>query len=120
MYLLVLDISRSPILHSIGYPKCYIQSKPLVDQFQFHLKDAFKQEIDKMLKEGVLKPAHEATPWINSFILVEGKDKLRNLKVRICLDPTNLSKVIVWEPYNFKTPEDIAHLIAEAYIMICS
>ena len=27
-----------------------------------HLKDAFKQEIDKMLKVGVLKPVHEATP----------------------------------------------------------
>ena len=24
-----------------------------------------------MLKGGVLKPVHEATPWINSFVLVE-------------------------------------------------
>ena len=36
-----------------------------------HLKDAFKQQIDKMLKMEVLKPAIEATPWINSFVLVE-------------------------------------------------
>ena len=27
-----------------------------------HLKEAFKQEIDKMLKAGVLKPIHEVTP----------------------------------------------------------
>ena len=40
-----------------------------------HLKDAFKQELDKMLKAGVLKPVHEATPWINSFVLIEGTDK---------------------------------------------
>ena len=40
-----------------------------------HLNEAFKQEIDKMLKVGVLKPVHEATPWMNSFVLVEGKDK---------------------------------------------
>ena len=33
-----------------------------------HLKHAFKAEIDKMLKAGVLKPVQEATPWINSFI----------------------------------------------------
>ena len=44
-----------------------------------HLKEAFQQEIDKMLKVGVQKPVHEATPWINSFVLVEGKDKLGNL-----------------------------------------
>ena len=40
-----------------------------------HLKEAFKAEIDKMLKAGVLKPIQEATPWINSFVLVEGTDQ---------------------------------------------
>ena len=35
-----------------------------------HLKENFKKEIDKMLQAGVLKPVTEATPWINSFVLV--------------------------------------------------
>ena len=82
-----------------------------------HLKEALKQEIDKMLKVGVLKPVHEVNPRINSFVLVEGKDKLGNLKPMICLDPTNLNKAIVREPYHFKTPEDIAHLLVDACIM---
>ena len=60
-----------------------------------HLKEAFKKEIDKMLQAGVLKPVTEATPWINSFMLVESKDKSRNHKLRICLDPTNLNKAII-------------------------
>ena len=79
------------------------------------LKEPFKQEIDKMLQTG--KSVHQATPLINSFVLVEGKDKLGKLKLRICLDPTNLNKAIVHEPYHFKTPEDIAHLLAEACII---
>ena len=29
-----------------------------------------------MLQAGVLKPITEATPWINSFVLVESKDKM--------------------------------------------
>ena len=82
-----------------------------------HLKEAFKQEIDKMLKAGVLRPVHEGTPWINSFVLAESKDKLGNLKLRICSDPTNLNKAIMREPYHFKTPEDIAHLLSDACIM---
>ena len=82
-----------------------------------HLKEPFKQEIDKMLQAGVLKPVYQATPWINSFVLVEGKDKLGNLKLRIYLDPTNLDEAIVHEQYHFKTPEDIAHLLAEACII---
>ena len=82
-----------------------------------HLKEAFQQEIDKMPKVGVLKPVHEATPWINSFVLVGGKKKFGNLKLRICLDPINLSKAIVMEPCHFKTLEDIAHLFSGACIM---
>ena len=82
-----------------------------------HLKEAFKKEIDKMLQAGVLKHITEATPWINSFVLVESKDKSGNHKLRICLDPTNLNKAIIREPYHFKTPEDIAHLIAGGCIM---
>ena len=82
-----------------------------------HLKESFKQEIDKLLQVGVLKPVNQATSWINIFVLVEGKDKLGNLKLRICLDHTNLNKAIVCEPYHFKTLEDIAHHFAEACVI---
>ena len=58
-----------------------------------------------MLQAGVLKPGTEATPWINSFVLVESKDKAGNHKLRICLDPTNLNKAIIRELYHIKTPE---------------
>ena len=50
-------------------------------------------------------------------MLVEGKDKLGNLKLRICFNPTNLNKVIVWKPYHFKIPEDIAYLLEDACVM---
>ena len=79
-----------------------------------HPKETFKQEIDKMLQTSVLKPVTKATHWINSFVLVESKDKSGNHKLRICLDPTNLNKAIIRKPYHFKTPEDTAHLIARA------
>ena len=82
-----------------------------------HLKEAFKAEIDKMLKAGVLKPVQEATPWINSFVLVEVTDQHGKPKLRICLDPTNLNKAIIREPYHFKTPEDISHLLADATML---
>ena len=70
-----------------------------------------------MLQVGVLKSVQEATSWINSFVVVEDKDKSDNFRLRICLDPTNLNKAIMREEYHFKTPEDIAHLIADACIM---
>ena len=42
---------------------------------------------------------------------------LSNLKLHICLDPTNLNKAIIREPYHFKTLGDITHLIAESCLM---
>ena len=54
-------------------------------------------------------------------MLAEGKDKCGNLKLRICLDPINLNKAIVHEPYHFKTPEDIAHLLAKTCVItVCN
>ena len=82
-----------------------------------HLKDIFKQEIDKMLNAGILKPVQEATPWINSFDLVKSKDKLGKLKLCICLDPTNLNKEIIQESFHFKTLENIVHLTAESCVI---
>ena len=79
---------------------CEIQLDPNVPPKQtpcrpgpIHLKEAFKTEIDKILKAGVLKPIQEATLWINSFVPVKGTDKQGKPKLRICLDPTNLNKL---------------------------
>ena len=83
-----------------------------------HLEEAFKKEIDKMLQAGIIKPVKEAPPWINSFILVVDKDKSGNPKLHICLDPMNLNKAIIHEPYHYKTPEDITHLIANSCVMM--
>ena len=54
-------------------PPYHIQLDPKVPPKQtpvrpvpVHLKEAFKQELDKMLQAGQLIPVHEATPWINS------------------------------------------------------
>ena len=67
---------------------------------------------------GVIKPVHEATPWINSFVLVESKDRSTDKpKLCICLDPTNLNKAFIHEPYCFCTPEDIAHKLSGATVI---
>ena len=52
-----------------------------------HLKEGFKKGIDKMLQVGVLKPVTEATPWINSFVLVESKTSQEILNCASVLTP---------------------------------
>ena len=82
-----------------------------------HLKDAFKKEINQMLQAGVLLPVAKATPWINSFVLVEKRDNHGQVKLRICLDPTNLNKAVTRKPYHFRTPKDISHMLADTCIL---
>ena len=82
-----------------------------------HLKEVFEWEIKKILDAGILKPVKKATPWINSFVLVEGKNPDGTIKLRISLDPTNLNKAVIHEPYCSKTPEDIAHLLVNAKVI---
>ena len=81
-----------------------------------HLKEAFHQEISKMLQASVIIAVTEVTPWINSFVLVKSKNSQGQLKLRICLDPTNFNKVVPREPYHFCTLEDISHMLADACI----
>ena len=122
----IVIMSKEQILSNYQY--YHIQVNPNITPKQtpcrlvpIHLKESFKNEIDKILQAGIIKPVKEATPWINSFILIEGKDKSGNLKLCICLDPTNLNKAIVHELHNFKTPEDITHLIANSCVMtVCN
>ena len=64
-------------------------------------KSAFQKEINQMLQAGILQPVNEATPWINSFVLVEKKTNNGQVKLRIFINPTNLNKAIVREPYHF-------------------
>ena len=89
-------------------PPYHIQFDPTVTPKQtlcrpilIHLKDAFQKEINQMLQAGVLLPVNEATPWINSFVLIEKRDNHGQFKLRICLDPTNLNKAVTREPYHF-------------------
>ena len=70
-----------------------------------------------MLHAGVLLPVNKATPWINSFVLVEKRTNQGQVKLRICLNLTNLNKAIIREPYHFQTPDDIAHHLADACIL---
>ena len=62
-----------------------------------HLKEVFNQEVNKMLNASILNPVEKATPCINSFILVEDKNPDGSIKLRICLDPPNLNKVVICE-----------------------
>ena len=70
-----------------------------------HLETAFKEEIDSLVKQGILEEVKEHTDWVNSYVIVEkdtGNQHAPNhtvkKKLRICLDPRDLNEALEREP----------------------
>ena len=66
-----------------------------------HLESAFKEEIESLVKQGILEEVKEHTDWVNSYIIVEkdtGNHHSPNhtvkKKLRICLDPRDLNEAL--------------------------
>ena len=79
-----------------------------------HLETAFKEEIDTLVKQGILEEVKEHTDWVNSYVIVEkdtGNHHSPNhtvkKKLRICLDPRDLNEAFKREPYHTRSVDEI-------------
>ena len=79
-----------------------------------HLKSAFKEEIESLVKLGILDEVKEHTDWVNSYVIVEkdtGNHHSLNhtikKKLRICLDPRDLNEALEREPYHTHSADEI-------------
>ena len=79
-----------------------------------HLETAFKEEIESLVKQGILEEVKEHTDWVNSYVIVEkdtGNHHSPNhtvkKKLRICLDPRDLNEALEREPYHTRSVDEI-------------
>ena len=79
-----------------------------------HLESAFKEEIESLVKLGILEEVKQHTDWVNSDVIVEkdtGSHHSPNhtvkKKLRICLDPRDLNEALEREPYHTHSVDEI-------------
>ena len=79
-----------------------------------HLESAFKEEIESLVKLGILEEVKEQTDRVNSYMIVEkdtGNHHSPNhtikKKSRICLDPRDLNETLEREPYHTHSVDEI-------------
>ena len=79
-----------------------------------HLEAAFKEEIESLVKQGILEEVKEHTDWVNSYVIVEkdtGNQHVPNhtvkKKLRICLDPRDLNEALERKPYHTRSVDEI-------------
>ena len=67
------------------------------------MQSAYKAELDRLVKEGIITEVHEHTEWINSIVPVMKEDS----SLRLCLDPKDLNKAIKRNQWYARTLDDI-------------
>ena len=75
-------------------------------------KAVIKEAIDYMVKQDILEPQIEPTPWVSSVTYPVKPTG----EVRPCLDARNLNKAIIRENHKPQTVEEIAHQLAGAMV----
>ena len=71
-------------------------------------KEGIDKELDYLIEEEIITEQVEPTPWVSSVTFL----RKPNGEVRVCLDPSNLNKVIIREHYKPMMVEEIAHELA--------
>ena len=74
------------------------------------MQDAYKAELERMSKEGIITEVKEHTEWINSIVPVMNP----NGSLRLCLDPKDLNKAIKRNQWYSRTIDDILPELAKS------
>ena len=74
------------------------------------MQSAYRAELDRLVKEGIIMEVHEHTEWINSIVPVMKEDG----SLRLCLDPKDLNKAIERNQWYARTLDDILPELAQS------
>ena len=79
------------------------------------MQSAYKAELDRLVKEGIITEVHDHTEWINSIVPVVKEDD----SLSLCLDPKDLNKAIERNQWYARTLDDILpELVQSKYFTI--
>jgi hypothetical protein len=76
------------------------------------IRDKVKDELDRMVKLGVLSPVNEPRAWCHQMVVADKPDG----RVRICLDPRLLNKYLRREEFQLPDFEAMAAELSEAKV----
>jgi len=71
-----------------------------------------KAELDRLVKDGVLTPVNEPTPWVSQLVVTTK----RSGAIRVCVDPHELNKVLQRERLSLPILEDVLHELRDAKV----
>ena len=74
------------------------------------MQSAYRAELDRLVKEGIIMEVHKHTEWINSIVPVMKEDG----SLMLCLDPKDLNKAIERNQWYARTLDNILPELAQS------
>ncbi|XP_046557148.1 uncharacterized protein K02A2.6-like [Haliotis rubra] len=101
-YCIQIEENAVPVVHAV-------RKGPLA------LDTKIQKELQRMEDLGVICKVDEPTSWVNSMVVAPES----NGEIRLCLDPTDLNKVVKREHYRMPTLQDITpKLVGQKYFTV--
>ena len=91
------------------------QAKPVImpdRRTPIAIRLQLKEELDKMVKVGVIAPVTKPTPWVSKIVV----NKKKQGGLRICIDPPELNKALRRERYTMPVLEDVIHDLSKSKV----
>ena len=100
-----------------GEAKLYLKddAEPFTDapcKCSIHIRERLREELDKMVAEGVIRKVNEHTDWCSGLTSSTKKDG----SLRVCLDPQHLNASLKRCPHKIPTIEEINPQFAKAKV----
>ena len=76
------------------------------------MRDKVKDELSRMVKEGIIKKVKKPTSWVNSMVVVTKP----NGSIRICIDPRDLNKAVKRQHFPLLTVEEVVSRMPNAKV----
>jgi hypothetical protein len=76
------------------------------------LEEPFKNELDKLVKDKIIAPVEQPTPWVSSVVVTTKKSGA----LRVCIDPRPLNKALKRETYQMPVLDELLPGLAQAKV----
>ena len=100
---LFLGIGRLPGIHKIHIDHNITPVVHPPRRLPITMRDKVKDELSRMVKEGIIKKVNKPTSWINSMVVVTKP----NGSITICIDPRDLNKAVKRQHFPLLTVEEV-------------
>ena len=106
------DLGRLPVVYKMKLKEDVIPVIKPPRKIPIAMENDVKQELQRMVDLGIIKPQREPTEWVSQMVAA----KKKNGDIRVCIDPRDLNTALMRPHHPMRTVEDVAARMPNAAV----